>query len=58
MSSRCVCRRRPWSLRHDTVVRTQVLRDTIVTVAARPRIPLSLMTLATVGAYAHGPRGA
>jgi len=45
----------PVVLRHDTVVRTQVLRDTIVTVAARPRIPLSLMTLATVGAYAHGP---
>lgn len=45
----------PVVLRHDTVVRTQVLRDTIVTVAARPRIPLTLMALATVGVYDHGP---
>ena len=44
----------PVVLRHDTVVRTQVLRDTIVTVAPRPHIPFTVMTLATVGVYAHG----
>lgn len=45
----------PVELKHDTIIRTCIERDTVTKVLPRQRVPLSFMALATAGIYAHGP---
>ena len=45
----------PVELKHDTIIRTRIERDTVTKVLPRQRVPLSFMALATAGIYAHGP---
>ena len=41
--------------RHDTIVQVRTVVDTITVARTRPKLPLSLYALATIGAHDNGP---
>ena len=41
--------------RHDTIVQVRTVVDTVTVARTRPKLPLSLYALATIGAHDNGP---
>lgn len=41
--------------RHDTIVQVRTVVDTVTVTRTRPKLPLSLYALATIGAHDNGP---